>query len=126
MDYKQTLEEASDMVLKHRASEYGENSFAPLHIRIASVWSGILNREVTATEVALCMTVLKLVRAAQVPDKLDSYLDGIGYLGIASHISEAQHPEPEYGTPTPGQQADLARMRRLLTGNNVPGDGAAE
>lgn len=73
-------------ILAQRGEIYGD--MAVTHARIAHVWSGILGTEVTGHQVALCMTGLKLVRAACSPDHKDSYLDAKGYTTIAEHIAD--------------------------------------
>lgn len=77
---KSAYELASEVTAGERKKDYGgayEN-----HSRIASIWSGILNREVTALEVNLCMIGLKLARQANRP-KQDNFTDVIGYAKIA-------------------------------------------
>ena len=71
-------------LLEQRGSSWG--NAANTHSRIAQVWSGILDTEVTAGQVALCMAGLKLVRASVNPDDPDSFDDGHGYLAIAEDI----------------------------------------
>ena len=71
-------------LLEQRGSSWG--NAASMHSRIAQVWSGILDTEVTAGQVALCMAGLELVRASVNPDDPDSFDDGHGYLTIAEDI----------------------------------------
>ena len=71
-------------LLKQRGQQYGD--MVDTHVRIAQVWSGILNTKVTAGQVALCMAGLKLVRAVNNPDHQDSFDDAHGYLQIAEVI----------------------------------------
>ena len=78
------MSEKIDALLEQRGSSWG--NAASTHSRIAQVWSGILDTEVTAGQVALCMTGLKLVRASVNPDDPDSFDDGHGYLAIAEDI----------------------------------------
>ena len=70
-----------------RNDSWGDPSIQ--HARIALAWSAILNREVTAQQVALCMAAMKLVRAAGRPQLADSYFDAIAYVGIAGECAEA-------------------------------------
>ena len=84
---EQLLTEATDTVLHKRQAEYNQATPEHMHTQIAQVWSGILDQEVTAQQVALCMTGLKLVRAGSSPSHWDSYVDAVGYLGIASMIT---------------------------------------
>ena len=78
------MSEKIDALLEERGSSWG--NAASTHSRVAQVWSGILDTEVTAGQVALCMTGLKLVRASVNPDDPDSFDDGHGYLAIAEDI----------------------------------------
>ena len=78
------MSEKIDALLEERGKSWG--SAAATHARIAQVWSGILDTEVTAGQVALCMTGLKLVRASVNPGDPDSFDDGHGYLAIAEDI----------------------------------------
>lgn len=75
-------ETETEALLAERANDYGDP--VDTHVRIAAVWSGILGKEVTPVQVALCMAGLKLVRAAKGPMKKDSYDDAHAYLTIAS------------------------------------------
>lgn len=50
--------------------------------RTALIWSGILNHEVTATDVALCLIGYKLHRAQRAPRYSDNSDDIEGYLDI--------------------------------------------
>lgn len=63
-----------------RVSVYGNP--IDTYTRIAEVWSGILDHSVTATDVALCMIGMKLVRTQVTPDYSDNSDDVEGYLDI--------------------------------------------
>lgn len=99
MKCKDVLDRAEDVVLSQRQKEYSQQSKTQMHIQIAQVWSGILDREVTAHEVALCMAGLKLVRASCQPGHEDSYVDAVGYAAIAAEIlhEEAREMHPAFG-----------------------------
>lgn len=71
-------------LLEQRGRSWGNAGIT--HARIAQVWSGILDFEVTAGQVALMMVGLKLVRASYNPDDPDSFDDMHGYLTIAEAI----------------------------------------
>ena len=76
---KTAYEQAAIITSDERNKNYGppiEN-----HTRIAQIWSGILNRSVTATEVILCMIGVKLAREAHC-HKQDNFTDIIGYAKI--------------------------------------------
>lgn len=71
-------------VIDGRVSVYGE----PVEgfCRIAQVWSGILGREVSATDVALCLIGMKAVRTQVTPNYSDNSDDIEGYLDIFRKI----------------------------------------
>ena len=70
--------------IDERSRVYGE----PVNCwsRVAQVWSGILDHEVTAAEAVLCMVGLKAVRTAITPDYADNYTDIGGYADIYRRI----------------------------------------
>lgn len=67
---------ASRLVFDDRNHQYGH----PLDNldRAARIWSVILDADVTAEQVALCMVGMKMAREINKP-KLDNTTDGIGY-----------------------------------------------
>lgn len=73
-----------DQLLAERGNQWGD--MVTTHIRIAQVWSGILDHQVSAHQVALCMTGMKLVRASVNPDNADSLDDAEGYVRIGKKI----------------------------------------
>lgn len=77
--------EAEEIAGKARARDYGH----PLdnHERIARIWSVILNVEVTAEQVALCMIGTKLAREVHRP-KRDNLVDLCGYAKCLEMIHE--------------------------------------
>lgn len=79
-------------LLAQRGQQWG--GATSTHVRIAQVWSGILDTEVTALQVALCMSGLKLIRAEVNPFEPDSFDDAHGYLRIAQAIVDGE-PQPE-------------------------------
>lgn len=79
-------------LLAQRGQQWG--GATSTHVRIAQVWSGILDTEVTALQVALCMSGLKLIRAGVNPFEPDSFDDAHGYLRIAQGIVD---DEPQTG-----------------------------
>lgn len=54
----------------------------------AKLWSVILGQEVTAHQVALCMTGVKLARLKTSPGHVDSVLDTIGYMVCYDRITQ--------------------------------------
>ena len=80
-----TLETASALINGDREKDYGtpQENFA----RIAVGWQVVLGCDVSAEQVALCMAWLKIARLANGPH-MDNYIDGAGYLALASELSE--------------------------------------
>lgn len=77
MEYdKSVLQEAESLVTGNRNAYYDH----PLDnfIRIAKIWSAILDMDVSWRQVALCMDGVKLAREAYRP-KRDNRVDGPGY-----------------------------------------------
>lgn len=74
----------TEELLAQRGQIYGDA--VDTHTRIAQAWSAILDHQVSALDVALCMISLKLVRASCAPDHMDSYADIAGYNEIAKRI----------------------------------------
>ena len=72
-------------LLTQRGNQWGDA--IGTHVRIAQVWSGILDHEVQPVQVALMMEGLKLVRASINPDDPDSFHDAQGYDRIAELIA---------------------------------------
>lgn len=78
------MSEYENDILKDREKSYGNP--IQMHNRIAQIWSALLNKPVTAYEVALCMTGLKLARATKNASDPDSLVDAHGYTEIAQTI----------------------------------------
>jgi hypothetical protein len=55
--------------------------------RIADGWSVILQSDVSAEQVALCMAWLKIARLVNGPHE-DSYVDAAAYMALAAELSE--------------------------------------
>ena len=87
---KKTLDAAAQAVLQDRAAAYGtvENNFQ----NIANLWSVYLNTDVTPSDVASMMTLLKVARLMNNPSHFDSWVDIAGYAacgGEVSHVGKA-------------------------------------
>lgn len=83
----ETLEEALMLINGDRQANYGtpQENFD----RIAKGWSVLLEADVTPEMVALCMAWLKMARLVNGPHH-DSYVDGCGYIALASELSEGK------------------------------------
>ncbi len=88
-------DKAAELVLGNRNADYGtpHDDF----VGVALIWSGILSAKltanITAEEVALCMTGLKLRREAHKP-KEDNLVDAHGYLLCLEWIRTGKRPVP--------------------------------
>ena len=79
------LAEAMDLVNGDRARDYGTP--AANFGRCAAGWSVILDHDVSAEQVALCMAFLKIARLVNGPHD-DSYVDAAAYMALAAELSE--------------------------------------
>lgn len=82
------LDEAKSLVYGQRAKDYG--SAKENFERIAGHWSLILNQEVTADQVVLCMIAVKMARLFQTPDHRDSWVDIAGYVGVKDKMGRGE------------------------------------
>jgi hypothetical protein len=110
-------DEAARLVLGDRNDAYGnpDADFAG----IALMWTGLLNtvlkRHLTATDVSLMMTALKLRRHAHKP-KADNLIDAHGYLLCLEWIERGERPTPQ--SETEHAQA-LALAETIATGERL-------
>lgn len=88
MNRAEILAAATDCVTRDRNSTYGEpeNGFA----LIAAYWSAHLDHPVTAADVAVLMTLLKLARIKANPACVDSWVDGAGYLACGGELATGE------------------------------------
>ena len=91
MKYSKTFDIAQG-ILEDREATYG--SALPLHTNIATRWSLVLNKEVTAVQVARCLAEIKAARV-DLGDSLgrDSAVDQINYLAIAVALEADDWPD---------------------------------
>jgi len=84
------LDEAKEIIYGDREKTYGHPS-KNLEV-IAVMWTAyIQSRNVatlTAQDVALMMTLLKVARLANSPDHHDSLVDSVGYLALVERCNE--------------------------------------
>ena len=82
------LDTAKEYVTKDRANTHGdaERNFG----LIAAYWSAHLDANVTATDVAIMMTLMKLARAKANPAHADNWVDGCGYLACGGEIATGE------------------------------------
>jgi HAMP domain-containing protein len=81
------LDTAKDYVTKDRAAEHGdmENNFNT----IARYWSVHLDAQITPTDVAVMMNLLKVARIKSNPKSQDNWVDGAGYMACGGEIASA-------------------------------------
>lgn len=79
VDRARVLEIAARTVTD-REHSYGDPS--EFFERVASLWSSVLNTEIGANDVPLCLAAFKLARLATNPEHLDSWVDLAGYAAI--------------------------------------------
>lgn len=80
------LATATELIDGDRARTYGDATAS--FTRVGIVWGAILNTEpFSAADVALMMTSLKLVRAADNPTYLDSWVDAAGYIALGGEAA---------------------------------------
>lgn len=85
MDSKQKAEE---LVNGKRQADYGHPKVNMK--RIARIWSGILDIDVTPEQVALCMVGLKLARLVHSPEHEDTQVDMMGYLKVLQRLLDPE------------------------------------
>jgi hypothetical protein len=82
----EVLRTAEQYVTRDRAATHGnmEDNFST----IATYWSTHLGVPVSAVDVSVMMTLLKLARIKNGTDNLDNYIDGAGYLACGGELSQ--------------------------------------
>lgn len=91
MTRKDCLDAAVDIVCKNRENTYGnpEDNFSV----IAKLWSLYIDREITSSDVAVMMILLKIARIKGGNFKDDNYIDIAGYAACAAEIGELEERE---------------------------------
>lgn len=91
MTREELLDEAKEIVTKHRQSAYGtpEDNFA----KIGLAWTAYLEgrkdprQAIAAHDVANMMILLKVIRSQNDPGKTDNYLDIAGYAACGCEVA---------------------------------------
>ena len=86
---KEYLETAIKLITGPRANDYGDKVIN--HGNIGKLWSAYLGVPITAHDVAICMTLLKIARAKFGNPTPDTYVDGSAY--AASYMYTSIHTE---------------------------------
>jgi|TARA_R110000751_G_scaffold199038_1_gene303795 hypothetical protein len=81
----QILDTAKLYVTKDRAADHGDmkNNFS----RTAGYWATYLAHPVSATDVAVMMTLLKIARINFNPKHPDNWVDGAGYMACGGELA---------------------------------------
>jgi hypothetical protein len=87
MNRGKILDEAKRLTSTDRNEIYGDPYTN--HKRIADLWSAYLETEISPSQVALCLSLVKIARLIESPNHLDSYIDLAAYSAIAGEISDA-------------------------------------
>lgn len=84
------LEEARNLIYGDRAETHGDakDNFG----NIAGLWSVYLGHTVTAEDVALMMTLMKIARTKSGDVNMDDIIDAIGYLALGGELVSASCP----------------------------------
>ena len=88
MTRAEILDGAKKCVCEDRESQYGspEDSFSI----IADFWTIYLDYAISADDVAIMMSLLKIARIATGRFKADSYIDACGYIDCAGAIESRE------------------------------------
>jgi len=88
MKRSEILDTAKQYVNVDRAAQHGdaESNFNV----IASYWTAHLDVYISAADVAVMMTLMKLARIKANPEHVDSWVDGCGYLACGGEIATEQ------------------------------------
>ena len=78
------LDEAKRLTHTDRQKNYGSPYVN--HKRIADLWSVYLETEITPSQVALCLCLVKIARLIETPNHEDSFVDLAAYAAIAGEI----------------------------------------
>lgn len=85
MTRKQVLQAAEKIICADREKQYGtpESNFSI----IARLWSVYTGMEITPTDVAVMMALLKIARIKSGQSKDDNWIDAIGYMACGSELA---------------------------------------
>ena len=97
-EYEKYSRGVRDLVIISRQDQHGD--FTETHKDIASVWNLVLRRklhnDITASDVALCMAAMKLVRSCKPGYSSDNFDDLGAYAGIAKVLKLSENGDIPY------------------------------
>ena len=85
---KDYLETAIELITGPRAHDYGNKIIN--HNNIAKLWSAYLDINISAHDVAVCMSLLKIARTKLGSRASDTYVDAAAYMAIAGECKEKE------------------------------------
>ena len=88
MKSEKILDEAKRLTHTDRQKNYGSPYVN--HKRIADLWSVYLETEITPSQVAWCLCLVKIARLIETPDHLDSIIDLAAYTAIYGEINDSE------------------------------------
>ena len=93
MNRSECLDKAKEIINGARQENYGspEKNFK----EIARYWSIFLDRDISATDVALMMVLMKLARLQNKPDHDDSWIDIAGYAANGAELATCRNDRDE-------------------------------
>lgn len=86
MNRSEILSTAESLINGDRAKDYGDAS--ENFERIGKLWEPVLGVPVSAEQVALCLTQLKVARLITSPTHQDSWVDAAGYIALGGEIAQ--------------------------------------
>ena len=92
---KDILKEADKLIAGERHEDYGDK--VKNHNNIAKLWSAYLDTPVTAHDVAIMMTLLKVARTKLGAVSKDTYIDMSAYGAIAGEIKFKKYEKESEG-----------------------------
>lgn len=85
MKREDVLTAAAKLITQDRAKQYGDAR--EFFDRTASLWSALINRDLSAHDVALMLAAMKLARVAHSPTHDDSWIDAAGYIALGAEMA---------------------------------------
>ena len=120
MNRSECLDKAKEIINGARQENYGkpERNFN----QIAIYWSVYLGHDVSATDVALMMVLMKLARLQNKPDHDDSWVDIAGYAANGAEIATYRKEIDEsfkrfFGDEKDSTKADEERLNAWAEAN---------
>ena len=108
--------------ISQRGQEYGD--VLPSFVRAANIAGNILNRKVTAFDVAVTLMAVKMSRLANQREHEDSWIDLCAYVAFAAQFA-APHTSDFQDVANATVEADLSEIARMFAAQSEQGKGEA-